>query len=661
MEQTPPPHGDPAGQLGPFAAPQIGAAQRRFWLIVDAMIAALVVLGLVGAWTYVQVRGSLQDLRAAGLSSLLEAEARGLTLWIEEKKRDAERWAATPEVQRAGAALAAEAEAGRACAPAPQRRLREAIAPFSALEEIARFNLVTRAGLIASSPRADNCGAPVSAAFRARLAPAFEGRTVFVPPLREAERVGGGGEERIVWVETPVRGEDGAVVAALGFGRVAETRFAHLLDITVPGTSRRAYAFDATGAIAIAPRDGPAAQAMREANGEPTALARAALAREASAGVVIEPYRNHRGAEVIGAWRWLPDAGLFVAVELDAAEAYGPLEYLQLAFVALFVLVLASMTAAASTSLWAMRLRLREARRLGPYLVEREIGSGGMSDVYLARHATLRRPAAVKVLKQHLATDEAVGRFKREAQLASQLSHPNTIEVYDYGTTRDGRWYYAMELLEGLSLEDLVARHGPLPLARALHVLRQACGSLAEAHARGLVHRDVKPGNLMLCVIGGQHDVVKVVDFGLVKQVREAATRDLTQYSKVLGTPLYMAPERLRNPADADARADIYALAAVAWFVLAGRPAFDAQTEHDVMYRVMNDAPPPLPDSLGVPAELAALIARGLAKERAERPQSIDEVARVLERVAREFPWGEAEARAWWEAHPEARGAPALR
>jgi serine/threonine-protein kinase len=371
---------------------------------------------------------------------------------------------------------------------------------------------------------------------------------------------------------------------------------------------------------------------------------------EGTEGVVLVPYRNYRGAEVIGAWRWLPGARMAVAVEVEAAEAYGALLYLQTAFEVLFVLVLLSMTAAASTSLWAVRMRMREARRLGPYRIEREIGEGGMSRVYLARHSHLDRPAAVKVLKPHLATDEALTRFQREAQLCSQLSHPNTIEIYDYGHTRDGRWYYAMEYLRGISLQDLVCRDAPMPLARVLHVLRQACGSLQEAHERGWVHRDVKPSNLMLCVRAGEHDVAKLLDFGLIKQLRDPDTRDITQYSKVLGTPLYMAPERLRNPADADARVDIYALAAVAFFALAGRPPFEGETDHDIVYRVLNEPAPSLEQGgvRGAPAALEALIARCLEKDRELRPATIDEVRRTLEEIARGLPWTEADARAWW-------------
>ena len=151
-----------------------------------------------------------------------------------------------------------------------------------------------------------------------------------------------------------------------------------------------------------------------------------------------------------------------------------------------------------SSSVWAVRLKLREARRVGPYTLEREIGEGGISHVYLARHSHLKRPVAVKVLKEALASDEAVTRFEREVQLCSRLSHPNTIEIYDYGRTRDGTFYYAMEYLEGLTLEELVTREGRMPASRAAHLLRQACGALHEAHQRGLVHRDVKPQNLMV-------------------------------------------------------------------------------------------------------------------------------------------------------------------
>ena len=619
------------------------------------MLAGIAVLAVVGIWAYAGVRESLRELRAAGLASLAEAEARGLQLWIDEKKRDAQRWASSPRVQRAAAALAQAAERGAACAAAPEAELRDEIAPYAAVEEVALFHLIGRDGRIIAALEGRNCGITVSERFRQRLAPVFEGETVFLRPWREQDRFATppprGDAEPMTWIETPVRGADGSVTASLGFGRVATQRFTELMRLTAASTTRDAYAFDEEGNLLTRTRHARALGPLPR-----TPLVEAALARtQGTEGLLLEPYRNDRGAEVIGAYRWIPDSGMVLAVEIEAREAYGPLGFVPVAFGVLLGLLLLAMGIAASTSMWAVRAQLREAQRVGLYRLEREIGEGGMSRIYFARHELLQRPAAVKVLKPHLATDEVVTRFRREAQLCSQLSHPNTIEIYDYGATRDGRWYYAMEYLRGVSIQQIVDKEGPMAPARVVHALRLACGSLEEAHGRGWVHRDVKPSNLMLCVQGGEHDVVKLVDFGLVKQARDAQTRDITQYSKILGTPLYMAPERLRDPADADARADIYALAAVAWFALAGKPAFDEQTDHAIVYRVMNEAAPELPAAVPARARelLGPLIARCLAKDREARPASIAEVREVLERFAAQAPWSEAEARAWWESHGE--------
>jgi serine/threonine-protein kinase len=197
-----------------------------------------------------------------------------------------------------------------------------------------------------------------------------------------------------------------------------------------------------------------------------------------------------------------------------------------------------------------------------------------------------------------------------------------------------------------------------LPLGRALHALRQACGSLAEAHRRGLVHRDVKPHNLMLCARGGAYDVVKVLDFGLVKEVNNPHTRDITQYAKVLGTPQYMSPERLRNPADADARSDVYALAAVAYFILTGRHAFEGATDHDIVYRILNDPAPTLAEGgmANAPVALEEWMRRCLAKERDARPASMEEVEGALAALAREHPWSAADAQRWWRERAAALG-----
>ncbi len=186
-------------------------------------------------------------------------------------------------------------------------------------------------------------------------------------------------------------------------------------------------------------------------------------------------------------------------------------------------------------------------QRLGAYTLERRISEGGMATIYLARHALLKRPTAIKILKKHVATDEFVHRFEREVQLASQLRHPNTVEIYDFGRTREGQPYYVMEYLDGVTLAELVEHSGRVPPGRVIHILRQVAAALREAHERGLIHRDVKPENVMLCR-RGEDDVVKLLDFGLVKNLERADTRDITKQLKIVGTPRYMAPERLLNP-----------------------------------------------------------------------------------------------------------------
>lgn len=677
-----------AETLRPRGALAANEARARFRGMAAMIGLALLALMAGGGWAYARVHDSLKEIRLAGLSTLLEAQVGGMVVWIEEKKRDAERWGSTPEVQRAARDLVRMAESGQApqalCDSAPQRALMAEIAPYAVLEETVAINLKLRSGAIIAANRGEYCGeAVVSKEFLDRLAPVFEARTVFIRPFDESERVPGvrlAIARPLVWVETPVRDDAGKVVAALGFARYADERFGKLIASSASPATREAFAFDARGFMLTESRHVESSRAsgmlkpgesailrlqVREPGGDRpyTQLMEAALFSRSTSdapvqGAVLEPYRDYRGVEVIGAWRWLPEKEMGIAAEIEVGEAFAPLRYLQLAFGGLSLFLLLAMATAAAASLWTVRLQLREARRMGEYTLLRPIAEGGMSRIYLARHTHLKRPAAIKVLKSAIASDEVVTRFEREVQLCSQLTHPNTIEIYDYGRTRDGEFYYAMEYLEGISLEEVVARHGPLPLARAIHALRQACGSLKEAHQRGLVHRDVKPHNLMLCVRGGEHDVVKVLDFGLVKEMG-SDTRDITQFAKVLGTPLYMAPERLRNPADADPRADIYALGAVAYLILTGKRVFAAGSDHDLVYNILNNPAPSLADGgIDAPGPLERLVARCLAKDREARPADIDEVTATLDPLAREHPWSRQEARAWWQAHSgEARPA----
>jgi serine/threonine-protein kinase len=269
-----------------------------------------------------------------------------------------------------------------------------------------------------------------------------------------------------------------------------------------------------------------------------------------------------------------------------------------------------------------------------------------MGVVWRARHAMLRRPTAVKLLRPERVGEASLRRFEREVQHMSQLTHPNTVAVYDYGRSPDGVFYYAMEYLDGLTLEEVVAGDGPQPPSRVVHVLKQVLGALAEAHGIGLVHRDVKPGNVILCERGGVPDVAKVLDFGLVKEL-ESET-GMSHDGALVGTPLYLAPEAIRSPA-ADARADLYSVGAVVYFLLTGRPVFEGRTVIEICGQHLH-ADPVLPSArLGrrLPEALEAWVMACLEKDPARRPASAAEAAERLDRASPEA-WTAYDARAWW-------------
>jgi serine/threonine protein kinase len=262
----------------------------------------------------------------------------------------------------------------------------------------------------------------------------------------------------------------------------------------------------------------------------------------------------------------------------------------------------------------------------------------------------LRRPTAVKLLDPERVSDAAIARFEREVQLTSALTHPNTIAIYDFGRTPEGIFYYAMEYLEGINLEDLVLRYGPVPEARVVYLLRQMCGSLAEAHAAGLVHRDIKPANIHLTRRGGLDDFVKVLDFGLVKALDADKAARITAANAVAGTPLYLSPEALQHPESVDARADVYALGAVGYYLLTGTPVFSGASLVEICMKHTQVQPEPPAQRLGKPvsADLEQLLLRCLAKDRADRPIDAGALLKVLDACAITGTWTAEIAATWW-------------
>src|SRR5262249_21840423 len=285
------------------------------------------------------------------------------------------------------------------------------------------------------------------------------------------------------------------------------------------------------------------------------------------------------------------------------------------------------------------------------YLLKERLGAGGMGEVYLAEHRLLKRPCAVKLIRPERARDpQLLQRFEREVQATARLSHFNTVEIYDYGRTEDGTFYYVMEYLPGLSLDELVTRHGPLPAARAVHFLRQLCGALREAHGAGLVHRDIKPSNIIACNPGGVHDVVELVDFGLVRPPDVEGKR-LTQEGLILGTPEFMSPEQARGQPTLDGRSDLYSLGAVAYFLLTGRSPFAGKSVLETLLARLHDPPAPLTDHCpDLPADLQAVVLRCLAKDPVQRFAGAEDLERALAQCAGVGSWSEAQARTWWQA-----------
>jgi len=306
--------------------------------------------------------------------------------------------------------------------------------------------------------------------------------------------------------------------------------------------------------------------------------------------------------------------------------------------------------------IYGLRQRVREARQFGQYVLEQRLGEGGMGVVYRASHALLRRPTAIKLLGKQQVGERALQRFSREVRLTARLTHPNTVTIYDYGRTEEGVFYYAMELLDGIDLQELVRLRGPLPSARVRHVLVQIGQALAEAHAIGLIHRDVKPANIMLCNQIGRHDVAKLLDFGLVKDLEESdVNRSGSQ--ALTGTPLYMAPEAITSPDTIDVRADLYALGAVGYFLLVGVPVFDGRTTVEVCTHHMHTPPIAPSERLGkpIPAGLERVLLRCLSKKAEARFQSAEALVMELLSLDDVEPWTQAHAEVQWVSEKELR------
>src|SRR4051812_4708622 len=669
--------------------------KRQLWIWP---ILAVVLLSIIGLLVRSAIETTMRNSLQSHMETVVDLEAAMLNTWYNVQKSNAESLANNVDIRQTVYPLLDSAPTlpGKAADATTTLRakLEKSLGPALTAQHYSGYIVTDKKKRIVAARRPELIGQQDIPEYSAFIARTLDGNTNVSAPFGSVVALkDDNGRTRTgiptMFVCAPIRDESFQVVGVLGLRIDPDKEFSRIMSLGRFGNTGESYAFDREGRMVSESRfdddlivlgvlaDQENARSIlqvlvRDPGGDitaghrPTARRRdlpftfaAAEALAGRNGVNVEGYRDYRGVPVVGAWRWLPEGNVGIATEVDYAEAFHPLTILRRTFWGLFALLAASAAAIFVFSILLARSRREaqkasiEAQQIGQYKLERKLGAGGMGVVYKAQHAMLRRPTAVKMLEPDKVNEGMIERFEREVQITSQLNNPNTVAIYDYGRTPEGVFYYAMEFLDGIDLQSLVERYGAQPAPRVIHILQQVCGSLYEAHSLGLVHRDIKPANIMLNRRGGQPDVVKVLDFGLVKALDEQKQAGATQNASLTGTPLYMSPEAIQMPNSVDARSDLYAVGAMGYFLLTAQPVFEADNVVDLCQKHV--ATPPVPPServrTPIPPELESAILACLEKSRAKRPQTARDLAALISRCAAATAWSIEDSDAWWGRH----------
>ena len=649
-------------------------ARKLIWTIPLAVALLALAVGIyverhIAVIQQENLREELQTLRDANVSAVKD--------WLDAQRRAAAQAADEPQIKNAVLQLldaVQGVDSSENIHQLPQQTaLRSALNNTLDYWEAETYYLVA-SDLIISSQNSSLIGNPIKAATRKAVAQVFAGKTqIQLPQVFQSDRLRQ--TRTLMWVVTPVRNQKKKVVAALAFQLDPRKSFTRILTRARLGKSGETYAFNDAGTMVSLRRFDEQLRTLGLLKGDQEALlnidirvpnsknrAFTRAAADALAGHTssnVEGYLDYRGVAVVGAWAWLPDYKLGVTTEIDVDEATQSLAAIQnatrIVVGSLFALCL--LIGLGTQAVSKLQRKAEKAAKLGQYTLQKKLGEGGMGAVYRAEHALLRRPTAVKVIRGEGISSQAKQRFEREVQTTAQLCNPNTIAIYDYGHTSSGVFYYAMEYLDGLDLDHVVKQTGPLPEERVIHILLQALGSLAEAHDYGLVHRDIKPANLMLCERGGVSDVLKVLDFGLVKRLNDKQDAGLTMAESLTGTPHYMAPEAITSAEEIDQRSDIYSLGAVAYYLVTGTLLFQGETLMSVLTAHMSDVPPAMSSrtDASISPLFESFIKRCLEKIPNDRPVSARACIKELEILRRqsEKTWTQVQAHSWWVHHRE--------
>src|SRR5262245_29174673 len=665
--------------------------QLWIWPIIAIVLLAIVGYGIRGA-----IERTMKQSLQSELETLLSIERSMLETWLKIQESNAESLANDQQVREITAQILAasrpvfdstapssdeppRSESGAGTLPALHARLAQELSPGMSAHNFIRYILVDKQQRIVSATSPELLGQTIPE-YESFLSRPLEGQVTVSPPFASVVMMK---DERgrlrtgvpTMFVVAPVRDANFQVVAALGLRIRPEREFTRILQLGRVGQSGETYAInknglmvsssrfdddlimlgllpdvdDAHSILNISARDpgGNIAEGFRPKvrRSELPPTKAAAAAASGTNGIDVIGYRDYRGVPVVGAWQWLPKYDIGLITEIDHAEAYHPLTILRWTFYSIFGLLIASsvaifvFTVALARAQREAQKAVIEAKHLGQYRLEERIGAGAMGVVYKGQHAMLRRPTAIKMLNVDKVNEASIQRFEREVQITCKLNNPHTVAIYDYGRTPEGVFYYAMEFLDGIDLQVLVDRYGPQPEGRVIRILKAVCSSLYEAHSLGLVHRDIKPANVMLNRRGGEPDVVKVLDFGLVRALDES--KQSRQSGGLTGTPLYMSPEAIQTPDLVDACSDLYAVGAVGYLLLTGQPVFRAATLVELCQQHSTTIPEAPTQRLGraVSAQLEAALLACLEKSRAKRPQTARDLTLLLERSPTAHSW----------------------
>jgi eukaryotic-like serine/threonine-protein kinase len=694
----------PAAQPTPSSSTVLARSRSflrtQYW--VWPLVAA-VALGFVAVFVRRQMEGAMKAQIVANLQTILNANAEALRAWEATMKSRAEAVAEDPRaVSLVGSIVQRAREQGTApvtLLAAPQlAELRALLQPELDHYGFTGYVVLDTNLVVVAAANEQAIGITSPPGYEENLRRCLEGQVIVTPPFPSVAMLPDDqGQVRAgvptMFAAAPVLSADGKVLALLCLRIAPEKDFTRILATARAGESGETYAFSQKGLLLSRSRfddslkrlglipDTPEAQSiltleLRDPLADltlgqhsPRRRAELPLTRPVASaatgrhGVDVRGYSDYRGVPSVGAWTWLEDFDMGLVTEMDVAQALAPLRILRLGFGFMFALLV--LAAVAVFLLMRLARRLQEsvrtaalqAKQLGQYALDEEIGTGGFGSVYRGHHALMRRPVAVKLLDPLIANDYSIARFEREVQLTCTLTHPNTIALYDYGRTPDGLFYYAMEFLEGLALNKLVEDFGRQPEGRVIHILRQVCGSLAEAHAQGLVHRDIKPANIFLTQRGGIPDFVKVLDFGLVKARNLEGQMQLTGATATLGTPLYMSPEAVEHPDKVDPRADIYSLGCVGYYLLTGETVFAGLTVGEIMLQQVRSVPekPSARMHQPVSTDLEEVLMSCLAKKPADRPASANALEAALAKCVAATAWTREQADEWWRKRNTAK------